>query len=58
MRYFSTVLSKLLKAGHSIFTHSRPDKIGTPRLLPLYFKNTLSDYRQKKPFKHYVLLDR
>jgi hypothetical protein len=23
-------------AGYSIFAHSRPDKIGTPRLLPLY----------------------
>jgi len=22
------------QAGHSIFAHSRPDKIGTPRLLP------------------------
>ena len=22
-------------AGYSIFAHSRPDKIGTPRLLPL-----------------------
>ena len=22
------------EAGHSIFAHSRPDKIGTPRLLP------------------------
>ncbi len=55
LRYFSTVLNKLLKAGHSIFAHSRPDQIGTPRLLPLYFKDLLSDYRQKKPLKHYVL---
>ena len=23
------------QAGHNIFAHSRPDKIGTPRLLPL-----------------------
>jgi len=23
-------------AGYSIFAHSRPDKIGTPRFLPLY----------------------
>ena len=23
------------QAGHSILAHSRPDKIGTPRLLPL-----------------------
>ena len=33
LRYFSTVLS-LIKAGHCIFTHSRPDKIWTPRILP------------------------
>jgi hypothetical protein len=24
-----------MRAGHSIFAHSRPDKIGTARLLPL-----------------------
>ena len=39
LRYFSTVLS-LIKAGHCIFTHSRPDKIRTPRILPLYFYET------------------
>jgi len=42
-------------AGHSIFAHSRPDKIGTPRLLPLYIRIFLSDYQQKKPLKHYIL---
>jgi hypothetical protein len=34
------ILNKLftnheMRAGHSIFAHSRPDKIGAPRLLPL-----------------------
>jgi len=38
--YFSTVLS-LVKAGHCIFTHSRPRKLsGPPRILPLYFYET------------------
>jgi len=53
LQYFSTVLCKLLKAGHSIFAHSRSFR--PPRLLPLYFKDLLSDYRQKKPLKQYVL---
>jgi iron complex transport system substrate-binding protein len=43
------------KTGYSIFAHSRPDKIGTPRLLPPCEKSAL-DYRQKKPLKHYILL--
>jgi hypothetical protein len=37
-----------VKAGHSIFAHSRPDKIGTPRLLPLYIKNILNGLSAKK----------
>ncbi|OHE57256.1 MAG: hypothetical protein A2Z47_09170 [Thermodesulfovibrio sp. RBG_19FT_COMBO_42_12] len=53
LQYFATVLCKLLKAGHSIFAHSRSFR--PPRLLPLYFKDLLSDYRQKKPLKQYVL---
>jgi hypothetical protein len=28
--------------GDSLFAHSRPDKIGTPRLLPLYIRNILN----------------
>jgi hypothetical protein len=28
-------------SGYSILAHSRPDKIGTPRLLPLYIGNIL-----------------
>jgi hypothetical protein len=27
------------EAGYGIFAHSRPDKIGTARLLPLYIRN-------------------
>ncbi len=42
-------------AGYSIFAHSRPDKIGTPRLLPPDFYRYLSDYRQKNPLKYYIL---
>jgi hypothetical protein len=36
------------QAGHSIFAHSRPDKIGTPRLLPLYIRNILKGISAKK----------
>ena len=36
---------KAMAEGYSIFAHSRPDKIGTPRLLPLDFQNISSDYR-------------
>src|SRR3972149_7612332 len=36
------------QAGHSIFAHSRPDKIGTPRLLPLYIRNILNGISAKK----------
>ena len=43
------------QAGHSIFAHSRPDKIGTPRLLSLYIGILSLDYRQKNPLKYYVL---
>ena len=43
------------QTGNSIFAHSRPDKVGTPRLLPLYLSYILSDYRQKKPLKCYFL---
>ena len=43
------------QAGHSIFTHSRHDKIGSPRLLPLDLYKYLSDYRQKKPLKYHAL---
>jgi hypothetical protein len=46
---------KNLQAGHSIFAHSRPDKIGTPRLLSLYIGILSLDYRQKNPLKYYVL---
>jgi hypothetical protein len=35
-------------AGHSILAHSRPDKIGTPRFLPLYIGIFSIDYQQKK----------
>jgi hypothetical protein len=38
----------LIKAGHSTFAHSRPDKIGTPRLLPLYIRNILKGISAKK----------
>jgi hypothetical protein len=37
-----------IKAGHSILAHSRPDKIGTPRLLPLYIRNILNGISAKK----------
>jgi hypothetical protein len=37
-----------IKAGHSILAHSRPDKIGTPRLLPLYIRNILKGLSAKK----------
>jgi iron complex transport system substrate-binding protein len=43
------------ETGNSIFAHSRSDKVGTPRLLPLYLSYILSDYRQKKPLKCYFL---
>ncbi|MFH1702790.1 MAG: hypothetical protein ABIB41_05065, partial [Nitrospirota bacterium] len=36
------------QAGHSIFAHSRPDKIGTPRILPLYIRNILIGLSAKK----------
>ena len=42
------------QTGHSIFAHSRSDKVGTPRLLPLYEIIHLN-YRQKKPLKYYIL---
>jgi hypothetical protein len=35
-------------AGHSTFAHSRPDKIGTPRLLPPYIRNILNGISAKK----------
>jgi hypothetical protein len=37
-----------IQAGHSIFAHSRPDKIGTPRLLPLYIRNIFNGISAKK----------
>src|SRR3989304_3165059 len=37
-----------IQAGHSIFAHSRPDKIGTPRLLPLYISYILNGISAKK----------
>jgi hypothetical protein len=37
-----------MKAGYNIFAHSRPDKIGTPRLLPLYIRNILKGISAKK----------
>ena len=40
LRYFSTVLS-LIKAGHCIFTHSRPDKIRTPKVASTSRSNTM-----------------
>jgi len=36
------------QAGHSILAHSRPDKIGTPRLLPFYIRNILKGISAKK----------
>jgi hypothetical protein len=44
-----------MMAGYSIFAHSRPDKIGTPRLLPLDIKIVLKDYQQKNPLKCHIL---
>jgi hypothetical protein len=41
-------ISDSVMAGHSIFAHSRPDKIGTPRLLPLYIRNILNGISAKK----------
>jgi len=35
-------------AVYSIFAHSRPDKIGTPRLLPLYIWYILNGISAKK----------
>src|SRR3989304_4708025 len=37
-----------IQAGHSTFAHSRPDKIGTPRLLPLYIRNIFNGISAKK----------
>src|SRR4030042_1527462 len=54
--YQKSSLNHDIQAGHSTFAHSRPDKIGTPRLLPLDFVYIiLSDYRQKNPLKYYAL---
>lgn len=37
------------EAGYNIFAHSRPDKIGTPRLLPhYYFENFAVGISAKK----------
>ena len=36
------------QASHSIFAHSRPDKIGTPRFLPLYIRYILNGISAKK----------
>ncbi len=38
----------MTQAGHSIFAHSRPDKIGTARLLPLYIRNIFKGISAKK----------
>jgi hypothetical protein len=35
-------------AGYSIFAYPRPDKIGTPRLLPLYIRNILNGLSAKE----------
>jgi hypothetical protein len=43
------------EAGYGIFAHSRPDKIGTARLLPLYIRISPLDYQQKKPLKYHIL---
>jgi hypothetical protein len=37
-----------IQAGHSILAHSRPDKIGTPRLLPLDIRNIHKGISAKK----------
>ncbi len=37
-----------IKAEHSIFAHSRPDKIEAPRFLPLYFLNRFHGLSAKK----------
>src|SRR4030043_593253 len=57
MRRRSTVcLNKnYVQAGHSILAHSRPDKIGTPRLLPLYIRNIFNGLSAKNPLKYYAL---
>jgi hypothetical protein len=43
------------QSGYSIFAHSRPDKIGTPRLLPLDLLDIFFDYQQKNPLKYHAL---
>jgi len=48
-------MSTYLKTGYYPFAHSRPDKIGTPRLLPLHIEIFSLDYRQKKPLKGNIL---
>jgi hypothetical protein len=50
---FKNLFTKLfvnydIQAGHSIFAHSRPDRIGTPRLLPLYIRKILNGISAKK----------
>jgi len=53
-----------IQAGHSIFAHSRSDKIGTPRLLPTSLISPLGkggyeggsmEYQQKNPLRYYAL---
>jgi len=48
-------------AGYGILAHSRPDKIGAPRFLPLYIRRFSMDYqstthRAKNPLKYHSLL--
>jgi hypothetical protein len=38
----------MIPKGDNLFAHSRPDKIGTPRLLPLYIRNILIGISAKK----------
>jgi hypothetical protein len=38
----------VIETGYSIFAHSRPDKIGAPRLLPLYYLNIFFGLSAKK----------
>jgi hypothetical protein len=42
------MITDRIQAEYVVVAHSRPDKIGTPRLLSHYFLYRLSDYRQKK----------
>jgi methionine--tRNA ligase beta chain len=42
-------------AEHDILAHSRSDKVGTPRFLPLDISIFSMEYRQKNPLKCHIL---